>query len=349
MAHPISMLSMKFSVDPLIQRFSISSANRFVRAAAVSCFVAVPLAAALQGDPASVNATANSDAPKSMQSLPIFYDPALAAQGFPSPLVKVRIAGHEALFIVDSGASVHVLADWYAEDAKIPSSATTGSRATGSGGQTSAARVAHRLQGQWSDGQSFDLMEAMVVAFPPLFQSLHLGGLISPQLLAPAGTAAVLDLKTPALRFVPFARALSELKRSKVSPPPPLLTQACQNARSKVVNRQYLVPVSAAGAMDLMLVDTGATKTIFSDESTIAHAIESGSKPGPRSEGVGGAVNGRRMVNGVQLQRGNAVVALNPSIGEVSVPCDAKGILGMDALRSCLLILGDREMAFSCD
>jgi hypothetical protein len=40
---------------------------------------------------------------------------------------------------------------------------------------------------------------------------------------------------------------------------------------------------------------------------------------------------------------------LNPSIGEVSASCDAKGLLGMDAMRSCVLILGDSEMAFSCD
>jgi len=100
--------------------------------------------------------------------------------------------------------------------------------------------------------------------------------------------------------------------------------------------------------MDLVLVDTGATKTIFSEDSKIARAIESGSELGSPSEGVGGEVNARRIVRDVQLLRGGRIVALNPSIGEVSVPCDGKGILGMDALRSCLLILGDSKMAFSC-
>jgi hypothetical protein len=99
-----------------------------------------------------------------------------------------------------------------------------------------------------------------------------------------------------------------------------------------------------------MLVDTGATGTIFSDKSEIARAIASGGEPdtGPPSEGIGGEVNGRRIVRNVQLLRGGRTVALNPSIGEVSAPCDSKGKLGMDALRSCLLILGDRKMAFSC-
>jgi hypothetical protein len=96
-------------------------------------------------------------------------------------------------------------------------------------------------------------------------------------------------------------------------------------------------------------VDTGATKTIFSEESNIAQAIEGGSELGPRSEGLGGEVGGQRMVRNVQLLRGGRIVALNPSIGKPSAACDAKGLLGMDALRGCLLILGENEMALTCD
>ena len=63
--------------------------------------------------------------------------------------MKARIAGHEALFIFDSGASVNVLADWYANVAKIPTTTAAGT-ATGSGGKTAAVRTAHRLRGHWS-------------------------------------------------------------------------------------------------------------------------------------------------------------------------------------------------------
>src|SRR5579863_9250555 len=127
----------------MILRISKSAGIRFVCAAAVIYITTASFAAAL----------------KSTRSLPIFYDAMLAAQGFPSPLLRARIAGHETLFIVDSGASVHVLADWFAEVAAIPTSTTTGSTARGSGGKTTAARVAHRLHGRWSDGQRFDLNE----------------------------------------------------------------------------------------------------------------------------------------------------------------------------------------------
>lgn len=329
-------------------RLSKSAGIRYLCAAAVTVFITAPPVSAQERHGVSSNATEHSSAPKRVPSLPIFYDSALTAQGFPSPLVKAEIAGHEALFIVDSGASANVLADWYAEVAEIPAG-ETGSTAEGSGGKTSAARVAHQLQGHWSDGQVFNLNEAVVVAFPPLFKSLHLGGLLSPQLLAPAGTAAVLDLRTPSLHFAPFARALSDLQRSKALPTPLNVTQACENADSKVVNRQYLAPVTTGGATDLVLVDTGATKTILSDESNIAHAIESRSELGPPSEGVGGEANGRRIVRDVELLRGGRLIVMNPSLGKVSAPCGAKGLLGMDALHACLLILGRKEMAFSCE
>jgi hypothetical protein len=97
-----------------------------------------------------------------------------------------------------------------------------------------------------------------------------------------------------------------------------------------------------------MLVDTGATATTLSGKSQIVPAIEDGSEPGPRSEGVGGEVKGR-MVRDVRLVRGGRIVTLSLSIGEVSERCGVQGILGMDALRSCLLILGEKEMAISCD
>jgi hypothetical protein len=323
--------------------FKPAKIRHLVAAAALS--ITTPAVSAQQTERTPTNTTAHSSA-STAEFLPIFYDPALVAKGFPSPLVKARIAGHEALFIIDSGASVNTLADWYARVAGIPTNTTAGSTATGSGGKTAAVRTAHRLRVHWSNGQGFTLKEVIVVAFPPLFETLHLGGLVSPQLLAPVGTAAVLDLKTPSLKFLPFARALSDLHLSQTITVP---QQVCRNPDSQFVNRVYVAPVTTAGVTDRVLIDTGATTTIFSADSKIAHAIEAASELGPRSEGVGGEVSGQRMVRNVQLLRGGQIVALNPSIGEVSSSCDAKGLLGMDAMRSCVLILDDSEMAFACD
>jgi hypothetical protein len=291
--------------------------------------------------------TARSSAAKIIRTLPVFYDSAMTAQGFPSPLVRVRIAEHEAIFLVDSGASTHVLADWFVKKAGI-SSAETDSTAQGSSGKTTRERVVHQLEGHWGDGQSFNLNEAVVVAFPRYFESLRIGGLVSPQLLAPPGTAAVLDLKIPALHFSPFARALSDLQLSELPPVAIGRTQACRNRESVLVNRQYVTRVSLGRAADLMLVDTGATKTILSRDSKIAQVVEGRNETSAPSESVGGEVDARRMVRGVRLLRGGKSIALDPSIGGVSASCNAKGILGMDALRGCVLVLGASDLALSC-
>jgi hypothetical protein len=277
-----------------------------------------------------------------MQSLPIFYDPDLAANGFPNPFVRARIAGREAIFIVDTGSTRHFLAEWYAKVAKITTSAMKDSKVNGS----VVPRMAHRVKGRWSDGQRFTLNETMVVAFPPYFESRHIGGLISPQFLTPAGMAAVFDLKAPSLRFEPFARALAGLQAANPSAVIPPATPACH---SEVADPLYLVPVTVAGVTDLMTIDTGATKTIFSEDSKIVQAIGKTSEPGPRSEGLAGELGGHRMVRDVQLMRGGRTISLNPSIGKPSWPCDAQGLLGMDALRSCSLVLSNKQVALTCD
>lgn len=281
------------------------------------------------------------------RTLPIFYDSAMTAKGFPSPLLRVRIAGHEAMFPVDSGASTHVLADWFVRTAGIPSSETN-STVKGSGGKTAPERAVHQLHGYWSDGRSFNLNEAAVVSFPSYFESLQIGGLLSPQLLAPSGLAAVLNLKAPPLNFSPFSKALSDLRLSKSSKLTINRATACRNSSSVFENREYVTPVAAGRVADLMLVDTGATKTILSRESKIVQAIEMRSEPGTSTESVGGAVDARRVVHGVQLMRGGARLAVNPSIGSVEAPCSAMGILGMDALQGCVLVLGAEELALSC-
>ena len=186
----------------------------------------------------------------------------------------------------------------------------------------------------------------MVVPFPAYFESNHIGGIVSPQFLTPPGLAAVLDLATPSLQFLPFDRAVSALQKSNLSSVPVPVTQACH---SKTGDPLYFVPVTSTGATDLMGIDTGATNTKFSEESNIAHAIGSRSeRAGHVSESLGGGDKGERVVRDVRLQRGGTTVEVNPSIGKTPASCSVKGQLGMDALRGCLLVLSHDEVAFGC-
>jgi hypothetical protein len=257
--------------------------------------------------------------------------------------VKARIAGREAIFIIDTGASVNLLAAWYVKAAKIPTDAMPGATVNGS----VVPRMARRLRGRWSSGQRFSWDKTLVVSFPPYFESNHIGGIVSPQFVTPAGLSAVLDLAAPSLRFLPFEHALSDLQQSNLSTDPVPVYQACH---SMTADPLYLVPATAAGVTDLMGVDTGATNTQFSEDANIAHAIGSRSESsGHASESLGSIDTGERLVRNVQLLRGGRTVTLNPTIGKAPTGfCDGTGRLGMDALRGCVLVLSHSESAFTC-
>src|SRR5579884_1762652 len=120
----------------------------------------------------------------------LHYDHALAAIGFPSPLLCGAVRGEDACFIVDTGAGVHTLASWLVTAARIPAS-DSGSTTTGSTGVQSAVRVTRHEVIRVEGGRDGALDETIVVDFPPVFEQRRIGGLISPQLLAPTGSAAV--------------------------------------------------------------------------------------------------------------------------------------------------------------
>lgn len=281
------------------------------------------------------------------QSIPIYYDRNLRVAGFPSPVVRATIAGHTGLFLIDTGAGVHTLADWFVNTAKI-STSPVASTVTGSTGNVSRIRVARSVKGQWDDGTALELPEATVVQFPPIFQSHNLAGLLSPQLLAPTGQAAVLDLTQPSLRVQTYVETESRVPYTSATAPSPSRSEACLNPESSFTNRLYPVSVSVDQIAGSMLLDTGATLTVFSDESAIARKIEQRSVPGASTQGIGGVRQAQRTVRNLHLRRGNSVVTLNPAIGDSGSRCGPDGVLGMDALRSCILILGHDSLSLSC-
>ncbi len=200
-------------------------------------------------------------------SLPVFYDQVLAAKGFPSPLIRARVGQQEVLFIVDTGAGVNTLAAWLVEEAGIATK-HTGSTARGSTGEESPVSVTYGVRGTWSDGRTFELHEAIVVQFPPLFKTYRIGGLVSPQLLAPPGSAAVLDLTKPSLDFQALDQALAAIGNVSQASPPGLVT-VCRNPESQFVNVLYSAPIRVSGEAGTVLVDTGATVTILQPDSAI--------------------------------------------------------------------------------
>lgn len=276
---------------------------------------------------------------------PLRYEKNLIALGFPSPLLPGTVHGERVWFIVDTGAAVNTFASWLVSAAHLEARETTAS-VTGSTGADTPVRLVTNQMIQLDGGRELAIREAIVVEFPQIFAEQKIGGLISPQLLAKGRTAAVLDLRVPSLRFESFDMAVASLghDRSLTS----RNSRVCRNGESQFENRLYAASVSADGIIGTMLVDTGATGTVVAPSSHIAGALKPRASGSSRTQGVGGDRRATPRVPNVNLERGGTVTTIAVTIGGTEPSCGPDGLIGMDALRRCVLVLGESQFAWSC-
>jgi predicted aspartyl protease len=277
--------------------------------------------------------------------IPLRYDKTLIGLGFPSPLLRAMLRGRRVWFIVDTGASVHTLASWLVSAVHLEPRETKAT-ATGSTGAETPVRVVSNETVQLPGSRTLTLREAIVVDFPSIFADHGIGGLLSPQLLATEPAASVLDLRVPSLRLEPFDAAVTRLGRNR-----PLITsgsRVCRNQESPFKNRLYAALVTANGISGTLLVDTGATGTVAVPGSGIADALSDLASESERTRGVGGNVQTTRKAPNVRFTRGGTASTIPVTIGGSASSCGPDGLIGMDALRRCVLVLGGSAFAWSC-
>lgn len=263
------------------------------------------------------------------------YDRKLSAMGFPNPLLKATVRGQTAWFIIDTGAGVHTFASWLVSASHLRTFDTK-STVTGSTGAESEVKVVRDATLQLDRRNDvIPLREAVVVDFPKIFAEQRIGGLISPQLLAPAGKATVVDLNVPRLTF-------------SDPPAPSEKTRVCMNRDSQFTNRLYAAEVSVRDVKAEVLVDTGATSTVIRPSSTVAASLSDRISGNSKVQGVGGEVTTTVETQPLEIHLAGASRILTLSIAGSPQSCGPDGVLGMDALRGCVLTLGESVFAWSC-
>lgn len=269
------------------------------------------------------------------ENIPLEYDRKLSNMGFPNPLLKATVRGQTAWFIIDTGASQHTFASWLVGASGLKSF-DSNSTVRGSTGVESKIRVV-RDATLHLDGRNGEipLRQAIVVDFPKIFAEQRIGGLISPQLLAPAGKAAVVDLNVPRLTF-------------SYPPVPSEETRVCTNSNSQFINRLYAAEVSVGNVKALVLVDTGATSTVVTASSAVAASISDRTLGNRNVQGVGGDVTTTVETKPLEIHLAGTSRILALSVGGAPQSCGPDGVLGMDALRGCLLALGESVFSWSC-
>lgn len=269
----------------------------------------------------------------------------LGGRAFPLPLVRGTIAGHETWMLVDTGATSHAIATWFAQKHSLPLATIAGSGTDHAGRsvrmfRTEGALVSIEGWGGLGPGAR------LVFDMPEVIERLGIGMFLSPQMLSEDGRAAVLDLAAGELRLEPAESAHAALATHGAKLPD---ARVCVETGA-ITGLSFVVPANVGGHAAQLLLDTGAEHTDVLEGSDAGKALASRSEE--KKEKLFGASGGikSRIVSGAQVSIGefssSADVSLIPGKAEAS--CARDGVIGMDVLRGCTLVFEIERVHGAC-
>jgi hypothetical protein len=285
-------------------------------------------------------------APPEGRRIALSYDQRLVQADFPNPAVRLTVGEKSAWFLVDTGAGVHLIASWFVRAAGLPVDEAFGKQVSGvdATGRELPFRGIRGLKGVLGDGSSLVLPVAAVTDFSPDFEKAGVAGAINPQLLAAAGEAAALDLRAPELRFEPFESAVRRLG-ARVVPRKRLVV--CGSTSGPVPNLLFALPVSVRGKEGSLVIDTGARVTKLAPDSGLVQGLRL--EPGGETTGVAGVAQSFALTRGLEVRFAGHAVTLDARVaGRGHGVCGRDGLLGLDALSGCAVVLGARDLALAC-
>lgn len=206
-----------------------------------------------------------------------------------------------------------------------------------------AARIS--LDG-WGDliGES----DPLAMDMPAILEEHGIGGILAPQLLRSAGQSLLLDLAGGLLKLK--AAACAEQARGprgcSLSHEP---IRACAPV-SQGIGTLFALPIIVAGIATELVLDTGARETdLFLASSAGSHLA---AKPSQRAT-PGHVASG----DSVDLQIDSVAISVGSCSFESSVTlvsgssgalCQRDGVLGIDFLRACELVIDDVGLTGTC-
>lgn len=276
----------------------------------------------------------------------LHYDAALSKADFPSPAARLTINGRTAWFLFDTGAGVHVLASWFVEAAGLEAGEVLEGKVHGidATGRALALRGIRDLRATLDDAGVLTLGLATVSDFPAEFEHSNIGGALSPQLLAESGKSAAFDLRVPELRFEPFRDAVRRLGARVV---PRDRVQFCGAIDGPMPNLVFAIQVEARRRVGILLLDSGATATKVLAQSALVRDLRLAR--GGTTLGIGGEGQTFSVARRLRIEFAGHRATVDARVVELpGRPCNSDGLLGLDALRRCALVVGRQELAIRC-
>ena len=284
--------------------------------------------------------------PHSTRRARLLYE--LNGKRFPLPLVTGTIAGHKTLMLVDTGANSHVIAGWLARKVglslrKLGDLGTDHAGRAISTSRVEAPKIVIDGWGAVSDGP------ALVADVPDMIEKMGIGAFVSPQQLAEPSGVLVLDLARGELHGSTLADALVDIApRGK-----PLATNGvrpCVDDASAIKGLAYVLPALIEGSPAQLLLDTGAQRTDLLAPSKVGRGLVARSVPNKESMYAASGKLVTRTVKGANVRIGEFSITADVDIvpGAQDPVCPRDGVVSMDVLRSCVLVLGPKDIMGRC-
>ncbi len=258
--------------------------------------------------------------------------------GFPLPLVDVRVSGKDTLAILDTGAEGHVITAAFAKKNGLPT-VPSAQKTYDAGGRAISLDVIEHPRIDLAGWGPIPDQPAMVIAMPELFQKLGVGIILSPQQLATASRAVVMNFPEKTLR----TQASDAAVRDSAAQGGMHFGSGsvCRDPSAHTGYLLYLIPLSIHGVRANLILDTGNDGANIVKSSAAGQALSARSGPA-RANAVGAAgAFESAPVREVSAEIGDGErtldVGLIPPQGDPSCPND--GTLGLEVLGTCTVTM----------
>jgi predicted aspartyl protease len=297
--------------------------------------------------PSAATTVAAPEAPVGPRRVALQYE--LNGRRFPLPVVRGSVAGQDVWMLVDTGANSHVIASWVARRAGLSMRALGDVGSDHTGRAVSAYTVEHPAVAIDGWGPLAD-RPMLVTDVPEPIARIGIGGFLSPQWLAGPGQAVVLDLANGEMRTAAWdeaSRALDELPGRELAPRGPRL---CRDDASTITGLAFVLRASIDGHGVDLLLDTGAHRTDLLTTSAAGRALAARATPSREQMYAASGLVKTSLVRAASVRIGDwsltSDVDLVPGVADPLCPRD--GVVSMDALQSCTLLLGRDGMRGRC-
>lgn len=251
--------------------------------------------------------------------------------------------------LVDTGANSHVIAGWLARKLALPLK-KLGDIGTDHVGKSIATYRIDKVDLAIDEWGKLSTSTVLATEVPGVIERLGIGAFISPQRLDEEGDAVVLDLRKNELRSA-WSDDIREELGDGGSPLVVLdQSRACEEADGPVKGLAFTVPAVVESQRVQLLVDTGAQHSDVFTSSPAGQRLLGQSTANKEPMYTASGKISARQVRAAKVSVGAfstiADVDLIQGAGDSSCPRD--GVLAMDVLKNCTLVLSRSRIQGRC-